>query len=109
MAPELNALLAAHPLPQRRSEDGYVLVGEFLRILRVKIERPVDTVAGVPLLLLALFIEAMERFAAVLVFPFEAAVEGFGHDPFQLIDRNCISICGGHRRFSQSDYDCAIL
>src|SRR5271170_2359686 len=97
MSPQVCALFVGQPLPNRRSEDRRELVWQLLRIFRIKIERPIDTTAGVPLQLLALLIKSMERLAAVFVLPLEAALEGLGHHPFGTLDRFCIAVNCRHR------------
>ncbi len=97
MTPQVGLFLFGQALPDRRAEDGKILVGQFLGIFRIQIERPIDAVARVPLLLFALLIEAMQGRAAVFIFPFEAALEILGHFPFEVIERKRVAIGSAHR------------
>jgi hypothetical protein len=54
---QLAALLLGHALPDMRAKDRHDAVVELHRVLGVEIQRPVDAVGGVPLLLLALGVE----------------------------------------------------
>src|SRR5262245_21752916 len=67
-------------------------------IVGVEVGRPVDAYGRVPLLLLALVIEAQELVAAVLVLPRELGLGRAVHGPARLGDRDRIAEHGGHRR-----------
>jgi len=68
------ALLLVHPVPQFRAEDVQDAVVEHHRVLGIKIERPVDPIGGVPLLLLALGIELQQRLARLVILPGKASL-----------------------------------
>ena len=97
MAPQVCTLFVGQAFPNRRSKNREILVRQLLRIFRIKIERPIDTTAGIPLQLLALLVESVERFTAVLVLPLETALEVLGHEPFGALYRLCIAVNGRHR------------
>ena len=93
----VRALLAGEPVPHVGAEDRDRFVGELLRVLGVEILRPVDPDLGVPLLLLALRVQADQPLAEVVVLPVEDGLEGPVDRPAGLLDRKRVDPLRGHR------------
>ncbi len=93
---QVHALLVRELLPDRRAEDRDQPVVDLLRILRIEILRPVDAHGGVPLLLLALVVEAEQPLALVLVLPGERRLRLAGQRPAGLLHGQLIPIHGRH-------------
>ena len=93
----LPALFFVHPVPQIRAEDVDDPVVQHHRVLRIEIERPVDPVGRVPLLLLALGIELQQGFARLVVFPSKIGLGIAVELPLGLLDREHIAVGRRHR------------
>src|SRR5215510_3116186 len=76
--------------------DGNETIVDFLGILGIEVERPVDPGRGIPLLLLALVVEREELGALVLVFPGERGRRLALERPGRLLHGELIPVHGGH-------------
>ena len=91
------ALLLGHALPDMRAKDRHDAVVELHRVLGVEIQRPVDAVGGVPLLLLALGIELQQPGAVLVIFPGEGDVGVAVELPLGLLDRQGVAVTRRHQ------------
>ena len=106
VAAQPRPLLLGHPAPIVRVVDRDRLVLELHRIVRVELERPVEPRAGIPLLLLALFVEVEQVGRAVVVFPVELDVGGAVELPVGDLDRQGIDTLGAHDGPSRAGVRC---
>src|SRR5206468_1226261 len=84
------------PIPHVRAEDRHGAVVHLHRVLGVEVERPVDALRRVPLLLLALVVEGEELVAPVLVLPREDGVDLPADRPTGLLDGDLVAELAGH-------------
>ena len=92
-----NAAKYAPPTRQEiLTEYGHRLIRHLFRVFRVQLLRPVDTLSGIPLLGLALFIQIEQCFPPVLVFPLETGRVVLVKIPLQLRGRDGVVQVGGH-------------
>jgi len=93
----LAALLLGHPVPDIGAEDRDDPVVEHHRVFRVEIERPVDALGGVPLLLFSLVVKLQQTRPRIVVFPGETGLGLAVEPPLGLLDRQRIPIHRRHR------------
>lgn len=95
---QLAPVLFRHLRPVRGAVQGERLVGGAERVGGVDLQRPVDALVAVPLLVLALLVEGEEAFAAVVVVPAEPGGSGGGDLPDRLGGRGGVEVMCGHGR-----------
>ena len=91
------ALLLVHAVPQVGAEDVDDPVVEHHRVFRIEVERPVDPLGGVPLLLLALGIELQQGLPRLVVLPGKTSLGVAVELPFGLLDREHVAVGRRHR------------
>ena len=91
------ALLLVHAVPQVGSVNVDDPVVEHHRVFRIEVERPVDALGGVPLLLFALGIELQQGLPRLVVFPGKTSLGVAVELPLGLLDREHIAVGCRHR------------
>src|SRR6201987_1757891 len=92
----LPALLLVHAVPQVSTVNMDDPVVEHHRIFRIEVERPIDPLGGVPLLLLTLGIELQQRLARLVIFPGETGLGIAVELPLGLLDREHVAVRRRH-------------
>src|SRR5579875_2593549 len=85
-----------HPVPQIAAPDLDDPVVEQHRVFRVEVERPVDPLGGVPLLLLAFSVELQQRLARRVIFPGKTGLGLAVELPLGLLDWQRVAIGRRH-------------
>src|SRR5207248_2423088 len=96
------------PLPHVAAEQWVGRIGDAQGVVRVDVERPVDPLRRVPLLVLALLVEGKEPGTAVVVLPGEARTPGHGYGVGSRgVDRSGVDVLAAHRRLLVTSGSCA--
>ncbi len=91
------ALLLRHLVPERRAVDRDGLVGHAHRVAFEQLLAPVEPGAGVPLLLLALFVEIQQIGGTGVILPIEGDFGGAIELPVRDLDRQLVNLLRRHR------------